>query len=492
MAPRARNPRSLGEVTELIAIILSFLDNRSLARSARVSRKWSEIALDILWREVDDLHRLFSTLCPFAKPMKKMGEGGRMLQSFKYKRNISKQDWQRFARYSTRVRRLVFNERSPKYRTKVIDNSVFFLTSQTRPLAGILPNLQTFVWHVHNPDTQLQSMSLMHECIRAFDVQILPRGSHSTQEIDFIWQIGARMPNLTHLTLRRRGPVRELEKDICRLHHGGVSRLKDLQEIALTGPDEGGMGDSTDVVGFSPALQDGAFPVLRRLSFSALLPAATEFIESHSSLPSSLDSTLVELTVDFIICPTVPLTVPAPDMDARPSIATFRPLFACRRITSFEFRWDYPLHLQDDDMEEFSLAWPGLEHLMLNSEAVIEFTSSALTLGALVPFANHCPRLRHLGLYLNADAPPSRMVDQPFRSLQKLSVGASSITAADAVALFLSQLCSPICQIVSGLRWPDAYGLALDNAGIFDERRTMICDFGEERGRVAFLQRETG
>lgn len=432
---------------------------------------------------------------------------------------------------------------------------MFFLTSQTRPLAGILPALQTFVWHVHNPDTQLQSMSLMHECIRAFDVQILPRGSYSTQEIDFIWQIGARMPNLTHLTLRRRGPVGELEKDICRLVKDlpklqivdiplcgstnsimeELSRLASLQEIALAGPDEGGMGDSTDVMAFSPSLRDGAFPVLRRMSFSALLPAATGFIESpffprrltrlyvHATDVASPDllqtffsavvrrcPRLVELAVDFIICPTVSLTVPAPDMDARPSIASFRPLFACQRITSFEFRWDYPLHLKDDDMEEFSLAWPGLEHLMLNSETVIEFTSSALTLGALVPFANHCPHLRHLGLYLNADAPPSRTVDQPFKSLQKLSVGASNVTAADSVALFLSQLCSPICQIVSGLRWPDAYGLALDNAGIFDERRTMICEFWvrwnevakvlpvvikarrEERGRVNFLQRETG
>lgn len=66
---------------ELVAILFSFLDSRSLARSARVCKRWKEIALDILWREVDDLHRLMSKLTPFGKPMKKM-DGNRTLNSY--------------------------------------------------------------------------------------------------------------------------------------------------------------------------------------------------------------------------------------------------------------------------------------------------------------------------------------------------------------------------------------------------------------------------
>ena len=72
---------TLADVNELIAITLSFLDNRSLAASARVCKKWKEIALDFLWREVDDLHRLFTTLSPYRKPMKKL-DGGRTIQSY--------------------------------------------------------------------------------------------------------------------------------------------------------------------------------------------------------------------------------------------------------------------------------------------------------------------------------------------------------------------------------------------------------------------------
>ena len=185
---------------------------------------------------------------------------------------------------------------------------------------------------------------------------------------------------------------------------------------------------------------------------------------------------LCNLVIDFIMCPATTLPAPIPPIDWRPNIASFRPLFACKRLTSFEFRWDYPLDLHDHDMEEFVLAWPGIEKLMLNSEAVPELAPSPLTLGALIAFAEHCPRLCQLGLYMDASVVPFYPIDTPFQSLRELSVGASSIVAVEPVALFLSQLCSPRCEIVSGFRWPDAYGLALDNAGILDERRAKICE----------------
>ncbi|KZT64519.1 hypothetical protein DAEQUDRAFT_698593 [Daedalea quercina L-15889] len=555
MASSARD--TLADVSELVMIILSFIDIRSLARSARVCRRWKEIALDLLWREVDDLHRLMSKLCPFGKPMRKMA-GGRTLLSYKYKRRISKQDWERFSPYANRVRRLVFDERSAKYRTKVIDNIAFFDISGTKPdrLGGVLPNLQSLVWHVHNPESQFKAITFMHHTVREFDVQIHPT-VHAGKDIDFIWQIGSRMPELTHLTLRLGGPLQQLEDHFCRLFERlpklqkvvlprcgsttsvieGLSRLTYLREISLGEPDESGIGDTMNTEHFSPILHEGAFPSLRCMSFSALLPAAMQFVDSpgfpanlsrlYVHVTSTVEANilrgffsmvakrcagLVDLVVDFVICPNIALTTPAPPIETRPSISTFRPLFSCRHIASFEFRWDYPLCLQDCDMEEFASAWPRLEYLMLNAEAVIESTPSTLTLGALVPFASRCARLRHLGIYINADAAPSYMIDAPFNALQNLSVGASNITAADPVALFLSQLCSPYCEIMSGFRWPDAYGIALDNAGILDERRTKICEFCvrwnevmkvlpvvirarmEERDRVAFrtVQHEAG
>ena len=426
--------------------------------------------------------------------------------------------------YASHVRRLVYDERSPKYRTKVIDNSVFFDTmmAKLQPLGGVLPNLRSLVWHVHRWDSQLQCMTFMNKTIREFDVEIHPV-IKAGDDIDYVYQMGQLMPDLTHLTLRQGGPLPQVEDHFCRAFEvlpklrkvvlpcsssttriiEGLSRLESLRELLLSGPDEGKVvADFANVAGFAPALHEGAFPALERMSFSSPLVAATRFIQSPF-FPSTITRLYVHLTttadpdvlqeffsviskqcpdlvglvIDFIMCPATALTTPAPPMEARPSIAAFRPLFACRRLTSFEFRWDYPLNLRDHDMEEFVTAWPGIERLMLNSEAVPELTASPLTVGALAPFAEHCPRLRRLGLYMNADSIPVCPIATPFESLRELSVGASHIATADSVALFLSQLCSPHCEIVSGFRWPDAYGLALDRAGIFDERRSRICEY---------------
>lgn len=58
------------EIPELLDMIFGLLDNPSNASNASVCRRWSEIALDTLWREVDDLHRLFGVL----GPLKQLGE----------------------------------------------------------------------------------------------------------------------------------------------------------------------------------------------------------------------------------------------------------------------------------------------------------------------------------------------------------------------------------------------------------------------------------
>lgn len=54
-------------IPELLDTIFRMMDNRCNLNNALVSRAWSEIALDTLWRQVDDLHRLFNLLAPLRK-----------------------------------------------------------------------------------------------------------------------------------------------------------------------------------------------------------------------------------------------------------------------------------------------------------------------------------------------------------------------------------------------------------------------------------------
>ena len=52
------------EIPEIVELIFSFLDEKSNTNNAIVCRKWSDIALNILWRDVRDIRRLFSLLAP--------------------------------------------------------------------------------------------------------------------------------------------------------------------------------------------------------------------------------------------------------------------------------------------------------------------------------------------------------------------------------------------------------------------------------------------
>ena len=81
---------------------------------------------------------------------------------------------------------------------------------------------------------------------------------------------------------------------------------------------------------------------------------------------------------------------------------------------------------------------------------------SNLTLKALLPFAKHCHKLTHLGLFLDATT-VDELFDQvnfiPFRNLERLSMGVSIITDPQSVALCLSRILPVGCKLDSGITW---------------------------------------
>jgi hypothetical protein len=113
--PLSRIHRVLG-ILELLDMIFSFLTSPSNAVNARVCKRWSEIALDLLWRDVDDINRLFGTLVPLRKTA-----GNEYVSEYFYlfidwsqisaiqefDRLPEAGDWRRFEKYGSRIRRLV-------------------------------------------------------------------------------------------------------------------------------------------------------------------------------------------------------------------------------------------------------------------------------------------------------------------------------------------------------------------------------------------------
>lgn len=55
------------EIPEMLSEVFSRGDRKSNVVNAQVSKMWSELALDCLWRNVDKLHHLFNILVPMTR-----------------------------------------------------------------------------------------------------------------------------------------------------------------------------------------------------------------------------------------------------------------------------------------------------------------------------------------------------------------------------------------------------------------------------------------
>ncbi|KAF7426423.1 hypothetical protein PC9H_008791 [Pleurotus ostreatus] len=103
---------------ELLRGVFEHFNNADNARNARVCRNWRDGALALVWRCVD----LGDTLRLLA-PLVKNKKGG----FYKFSRNVSVQDWERFDVYAKRVQQLTAHPKkqydlSP-WRSKVISTS---------------------------------------------------------------------------------------------------------------------------------------------------------------------------------------------------------------------------------------------------------------------------------------------------------------------------------------------------------------------------------
>ncbi|KAF5362063.1 hypothetical protein D9756_002838 [Leucocoprinus leucothites] len=488
-------------IPELLDTIFKSLDNNSNLTNALVCRSWSEVALDALWRHVDDLHRLFNLLAPL-----RVKEGD--LKQVEFSRLPESSDWKRFQKYSKRVRELEYDE---SRHSPTLCQSVFDDIGRTRTSFAILPSVHTINWRA----PLLLCVMFMYTNVKRFSIH-LPDMIADVSPRPFFEDIANRMPRLTHIDIRTNIPIRKLEKDIIRL----LSSLPNLQKV--TTPrfyftasvatclshlpklgciefqyyDEQGAGDPADVTIFQPQLDEGAFPSLWDLSVTAsysdvqrflTIPFAPTnltmlYIESpHLESPSDIHQLLTAISENSQMLKQLVLISPR-----RVDGASLIPADASRTWKSS----------RNDG--------PRLKHLTstLNPQLrLFRFDPRSP-----FPFAQHCPYLVYLGLFLNASVdliPPSSAssVFPIFRRLQKLAMGLSVIDEHTPVASFLSQILPSGCQIDSGIIWDETFELGSGHTNIVGRRYetwtkvndllpTLIQVRAEERQRAEELRRE--
>jgi len=305
-----------------------------------------------------------------------------------------------------------------------------------------------------------------------------------------------------------------------------------LETIEFQYHDYQGCGVQEDLSVFDPTLPEGAFPALWDFSTTLTCDAAAPFFDlPHAPAHLTtifLDSHLIEAPADVLHlftvladnCPllhtfglathidaTGPLPLPHEviDKDVCITIETMTPLFQCTKIVSFDIDHHRPLCLRQPDLETLASKWPSLEVLQLNCEpAYVDHPT--LTLEALFPFARHCPRLRHLSLFVDASSgavpgAPSLPEQYPvFGSLKKLFLGVSVIEEGGegVVALFLSQVCPVGCALDSGVTWEEAGEVTGEKVRMRCKRWDKVAELlplltrlrVEERERARLLKEE--
>ncbi|KAG8215667.1 hypothetical protein J3R82DRAFT_7541 [Butyriboletus roseoflavus] len=473
-------------ISELLDIIFNFLDRDSNVRNACVCKRWSNIALDIVWKEVDDLLHLFRLLKPI-RPQEDAFE-------YVFETLPEASDWSKFEKYASRVRSFKFRPENYELEIWPLLDDV----ARTRTSLEILPNMHTLEWIYTTPAHMERCKLFLHRRLRHLSVTTPSQLLHPRP--DFYTDLCARAPHLRTLALFVTYPGKpidaelrillqnlpELEKiTLPEFHYTSavieeLSRAKNISVVDFSQDLKLGYGNPTNVASFAPVLTDGAFPCLRELNLSARIDDLDRFF--HSSFapihlttlyvnsytdhtPTEVHTFLNTLSQQCQLLSKLNLQLYYKDLPfdnlagERLSYDTIKPILTFPNLSSFEIVHKYPLRITLDELEDMASKWPNLESLMLNAEPLfLDEDAFTLDLRALLPFAKHCPRLRLLGLYINAteaEIPSSYAPLESFGALQTFSVGTSQVRDTSAVATFLSRICPSRCSLEMGITWTE-------------------------------------
>ncbi|KZV72234.1 hypothetical protein PENSPDRAFT_733667 [Peniophora sp. CONT] len=512
-------------IPELLDIILSCGDRRLHARCALVNRKWSTVALGLLYREIDGLLHVLRILCPMKK-----SEPLRHDTEWEFVHSPTATQWSHFMTYARRVRTLQYTGRT---RERVAD-SVFTDLALTRTSHRIFPNLRALYWLCRGPTRKpLQEVCFMHEGVRDLRVEISPEPSVEDLA-SFAANVTERTPDLTHIYLQpfisvaSYYPLLPMLSSLGSLTTITLSRWLLSQSVLVclsTLPALGCIqflpdGDApyswatnnpsimADM--FSP-LSGDAFPSLRDLSICCTISAAQALLydSSNSAFPHltqlyihsihieepsevqtflsalaerypMLDSLALDILVDVV-------TAKAEHIDPL-TFEHLRPLLSLSNLEQLEIRHNLPLIYTAPDLVELGTALPNLFSLTLNCEPLCTDLPPT-TMEVLPVIAEHFPNLRVLGLCVDAEtvthnlrtpAPSSR---PRFPALEIINFGTSPI-AEDVrpIQLYLSYLfanCPAAPLVQSGFTWDDELWIH------DDELMTSVAGFCVSWGDVA-------
>ncbi|KAL4257228.1 hypothetical protein AB1N83_012883 [Pleurotus pulmonarius] len=448
-------------IPELLRRIFEFSSHESNISYARVCKNWSEEALSVLWSSVE-AYPLFALLAPMTQ-----GFGS----EWSFSRDVEEVDWERFERYSWRVKSLQFNTQ--------FSASVFHAVAVGRRRLDFLPNLEA----VYNPPPNLNLFPLFaHASVKTLEV-------HPGFDAKNMGLLPSRMPHIECLTCLTRGAslgsiIPSALQQLQSLIHLTISdeclnvdlfhALAALPNLCSISTRTSSQNNNIPLFGFgTPPPPSGApggraesvaskvfpldpFPSLKELDVQLRFTTAIEWIQIASRSGSlrilKIHSPHKESAADYmqltshigLLC----MRLENLELSRRASAGCISAEASCgiESLTGLK-----SLTLRAFDARSDSQIERMLEPLSALETMSITGGQIKTPLHQIALIAHHCGKLHTLELDVDTWKMPSAALPDSFflRHLRQLHVGAANIsqTQATFVATFLSRVLPLSCTI---------------------------------------------
>ncbi|KAI0764400.1 hypothetical protein BD413DRAFT_641172 [Trametes elegans] len=178
------SPDLLVEAREFPAIAAERKIRRhTLAMSARVCRAFSEAALNVLWRTLDDITQLFSVIPSYSSDIGM------------FTRMITEEQWLRFQEYANRVR--ILNKQPDDKREECPPDTTWVILMQRSSRSPLLPRLEELSTSFSYGMSAGALMLLLNPALKHLDLRIMI--SHPSDRCTTELLVDIVQPHLAHI-----------------------------------------------------------------------------------------------------------------------------------------------------------------------------------------------------------------------------------------------------------------------------------------------------
>ncbi|KAJ7743368.1 hypothetical protein B0H16DRAFT_1422944 [Mycena metata] len=449
-------------------------DRGSLARIARTCRGFSDIALDILWREQYSLLHLLKCLPSHTWEMVDPTTFFISRQKIRFRAPVRTPDWDRVLFYARRVQTMsVYTQLPAGAWLEAVE-----LLAISLPVTTLFPRLRTLKWATEEPALFPYIRMFLSPTLKSIDLHF-PSDSSRLSVLSYL---SSKVPSLAIVNIHRppqHSPefdqqlaeeatifllaVRNIQEftvpAVLPAAYERLASLSSLKRLTIENLDGCPPPDviTSDLPSFRSLTHlhvEGSTIQLVKNLLQWCERTPLESFYSRSNAPATgavVYDLLVTLSdgcihhrltlIDIQLGGLNAIVAIGPNATAYEILpATLRPLLMFPNLSSFTISSPFSVSLDNDFIDAMSIAWPKIETISFRGST----TTSRPILSALSTFALRCPHLRYLELEFDASTvpqgphPPTQAPHVRQTRLVALDVGDSPIESPTRVAHFLS------------------------------------------------------